>query len=94
MATTNQTSSTPPPQNGSILWTLWYRKGNNPHPLTLNFNLASQDWRVACERAKRHCEVMNYRFIHVAPFLTDLDKAENFLLNREGSILSAEGAKA
>lgn len=70
-------------KNGSkkdpVVWCLWFRQGNNPHPKTLHFLLATDDQRDAYQRAKRHCEVMNYRFVHVEPFLVDLDLKENFL---------------
>ena len=64
-------------------YTLYYRQGNNPHPQQLTFMLNSPKLQDAVRRAQRHCEVMNYRFVSVKPTVVDLDREENFLLNRE-----------
>lgn len=79
-------TKTPPSKNGSpkdgaIVWTLYYIRGG-PHTQTTHFML-NGDLRAAYARAKRHCEVMNYRFVRVEPFLIDLDSAENFLNQQE-----------
>jgi hypothetical protein len=67
----------------SIIYILYYRQGNNPHPQFCFFHHTSTDMKVISERAKRHCEVMNYRFVYVRAALVDLDRAENLLLNRD-----------
>jgi hypothetical protein len=65
-----------PLESGEVLYTLFYRQGNNPHPLQLNFILKTTEMRVVMERTKKHCDLMNYRFVRVQPFMTDLDRAE------------------
>jgi hypothetical protein len=71
-------------KSDKILYTLWYRQGSNPHPQFIFFPFPSRDIRTIVDRAKRHCEVMNYRFVSVKATIVDLDHAENFLLNKEG----------
>lgn len=36
----------------------------------------NQPLRYAIQRAQKHCELMDYRFIHCAPFLVDFDALE------------------
>ena len=55
---------------------LYYRQGNNPFPQFFVFHHESQDIRRVVERAKKHCELMNLRFVNVKPFVVDLDEAE------------------
>lgn len=72
------------PANGDeTTYVLYYRQGNNPHPQFLFFKHRSTDMKVISERAKRHCDCLNYRFVYVRPAYVDLDKAESILLNRE-----------
>jgi hypothetical protein len=59
-----------------IPYLLYYRQGNNPYPQFFMFYHASPDIRKVVERIKSHCEKMNLRFIHVRPFIVDLDEAE------------------
>ena len=65
-----------PLESGEIIYTLFYRVSNNPYPLVINFVLKTTDMKVVMERTKRHCDLMNYRFVRVQPFMTDIDKAE------------------
>jgi len=84
--TTTTTTTQPMEASGSPernLYVLFYRQGQNPHPQELHFYYGSFDMRVVVERVKRHCECMNYRFVNVRPFFTDLDKEENVILNKE-----------
>lgn len=60
------------------LFTLYYRQGMNPHPVTKTFKFTG-DFRAAIQRAKSHCELMNLRFVHVTPFMADLDADEKRL---------------
>lgn len=62
----------PPPK----AYILYYRTGNNPHPQFFIFFHPSPDFRKVVERIKRHCELMNLRFITVRPMIVDLDEAE------------------
>ena len=66
-----------------IQYILYYRKTSSPHPEFLTFFMKTTNMRKVMERARRHCEVMNYRFVQVTPFVVDLDKAENFMINKE-----------
>lgn len=82
---TNSQSSAPPVTSTQgaippkVLYTLYYRQGSNPHPQFTSFFMSSVDMQQVTQRAKRHCEVMNYRFVYVRPAIIDLDKEENFL---------------
>ena len=67
-----------------VQYILYYRKTSSPHPEFISFFMKTTNMRKVMERARRHCEVMNYRFVQVAPFVVDLDKAENFMINKEG----------
>jgi hypothetical protein len=69
-----------PPTVDSVLYTLYYRKGDNPHPQFLFCWLPTQDMKFVADRVKKHCEAMNYRFVYVRPTIVDLDKAEKSAL--------------
>lgn len=62
---------------------LYYRQGNNPHAQFFVFYHASKDMKTITARVKRHCEVMNYRFVYVRPLVVDLDREENFLTSSQ-----------
>lgn len=62
------------------LYVLHYRQGNNPHPLQKYFLSDIKDFRQLVERAKKHCDTMNLRFVQVKPFLVNLAKEESVLL--------------
>lgn len=55
------------------IYTLHYRRGDNPHPMQKNFK-ASSDLKIPqlVERCKNYCTTMSYRFISVGPWLSDL----------------------
>lgn len=79
---TNQATITKEFQAGvaspiETLYILYYRQGQNPHPQFCGFYHKSKDMQVVMERAKRHCDLMSYRFVFVRPFIVDLDKVEN-----------------
>ena len=69
--------------DGKILYELYYRQGNNPHPQTVMFYFTPGDMKAVVDRSKRFCEVLNYRFVHVRPAIIDLDKEENVILNKD-----------
>lgn len=72
-----QTSTENSSKQTRIPYTLYYRQGSNPHSQFLVFNhSAVADIHSIVERAKRHCEIMNYRFVSVRPLVIDLDAAE------------------
>lgn len=79
-STTTTNTNGKPIKGEKTLFVLWYLQGSNMHPLTKNFYFEG-DVHQAAARAKRHLEVQGgCRFIRVVPFITDLDKADNFLL--------------
>ena len=63
-------------ENGKVPYILFYRQGNNPHPQFFMFYHHSHEIRKVVERIKKHCELMNLRFVNVRPFIVDLDEAE------------------
>lgn len=60
-------------QKPKIIYTLHYRRGDNPHPMQKNFE-ANSELKIPqlVERCKAYCTNMNYRFISVGPWLSDL----------------------
>ena len=62
--------------NIKIPYILFYRQGNNPNPQFFMFYHHSREIRKVVERIKKHCELMNLRFVNVRPFIVDLDEAE------------------
>lgn len=80
MSTANQLEKIGPgaiPQVDQIIYTLHYRRGDNPHPMQKNFK-ASAELKIPqlVERCKTYCTTMNYRFISVGPWLSDLSMDE------------------
>jgi hypothetical protein len=59
-----------------VPYILYYRQGNNPHPQFFMFYHESHDIRKVVDRIKKHCELMNLRFVNVRPFIVDLNEAE------------------
>jgi len=57
------------------LFCLWYRERRNPHPQTKYFFFEG-DLRAAIAKGRQHCETTNLVFIHVRPFLSDLEADE------------------
>ena len=66
------------PETSRRFFQLHYRKGQRP-PATKIFILDGS-LAQAIERAKKHCEKMDYRFCGCYPFIVDLDIQE---ANRE-----------
>lgn len=66
------------PETATFPYLLYYRQGSNPHPQFFLFYHAQapKDMRPVVERIKKHCEIMNLRFVNVRPFIVDLDEAE------------------
>lgn len=58
------------------IYTLYFRKGNNPHSMVKNFFATGKDLRENVEIAKKHCETIGARFVRLEPFLSDLRKDE------------------
>ena len=59
-----------------VPYILFYRQGNNPNPQFFMFYHHSHEIRKVVERIKKHCELMNLRFVNVRPFVVDLDESE------------------
>ena len=57
------------------LYQLFWRQGSRPFTETKYFHHKG-DLRSAIERGKRHCEVMNIRFVMVKPFITIFEDEE------------------
>ncbi len=77
MSTTAQATPTPAePKTGTkLIYTLHYRRGDNPHPMQKNFEASAEfEKKIGplVERCKTYCTNMSYRFISVAPWLSDL----------------------
>jgi len=64
------------PQHFSNLWTLHYRHGMNAG-LTKNFHHEG-DFESAQLRARKHCEVMGYRYIFLRPMVIDIESEEEY----------------
>lgn len=56
-------------------YTLFYRQGRNPHPMTKNFHHTGSI-RDVVERAKKHCEVLGARFVRIEPLFSNLENDE------------------
>ena len=65
------------PATSGIPYILFYRQGSNPHPQFFLFYHESADMRKVVERIKKHCELMNLRFVNVRKFVVDLEEVEN-----------------
>lgn len=65
----------PVTETKKIMYVLHYRKGDNPHPMTKYFFI-NGDISVAMARARAHCDNMNFRFLRIDPFLSDLEADE------------------
>ena len=63
-------------ESSKVPYILFYRQGNNPNPQFFMFYHHSHEIRKVVERIKKHCELMNLRFVNVRPFIVDLDEAE------------------
>ncbi len=56
------------------LWTMFFKRGMNPRAqVVFPFNGTKDE---AIKRGREHCLRMNFKFIHVEPFLVDLDQTE------------------
>lgn len=57
------------------LYQLFHRQGSHPGTLIKYFHHRGE-FRSVIQRAQKHCELTNLRFIKVTPFLSDLDAEE------------------
>lgn len=96
MSTLTPTETTPakkatPTSNVPIifknLYILFYRHGMNAN-LTKGF-YCEGGLHEAQKRAKKHCDIMNYRYIFLRTMVCDLDAEEEYKLHgaREGEII-------
>jgi hypothetical protein len=56
----------------SHVYILFYRTGMNPRPQEKYFERHG-NLQNAVAYAKRYCELLNYRFVHVQKFISDFD---------------------
>jgi hypothetical protein len=70
-----QLSAEPTPLVASLshVWILFYRTGMNPRPQEKYFEKAGTIVD-AVAYAKRYCELLNYRFVHVQKFISDFSE--------------------
>ena len=67
------------------MYTLHYRKGQNPFPMSKNFVYTkTRDMAKIVEFCRDHCERIQGRFIRVVPFLADLAQDEQKHQDNEG----------
>lgn len=64
-----------PDANFSDIFVLFYRFGSNPHTQSKQFR-HSGNFQDAIARGRRHCELVNLRFIKVEKFFSDLGEEE------------------
>ena len=58
------------------LWKLFFKTGMNPRAeLIFPFNGTKEE---AIKRGRAYCLNVNFKFIHVEPFLVDLDESERY----------------
>jgi hypothetical protein len=67
-----------PIPNAKSLYVLYYRQGANPSYMQKWFEF-SGNLTEAINRGRKHCEIMNMRFLSVRPFLSDLETEEKSL---------------
>jgi hypothetical protein len=58
----------------ACLYTMFYKRGMNPRAQLIFAHNGDKD--SAIKRGREHCLRMNFKFIHVEPFLVDLDETE------------------
>jgi len=78
MTDTKDPLDTPLKGKEARFWTLWYRFGTIP-VATKSF-IFDGNLQDATMRARKHCEVMKYRYIFVRPMIVDLDYQEELFI--------------
>ncbi len=73
------------PATLSHVWILFYRTGMNPRPQEKYFE-KSGTMQDAVSYAKRYCELLNYRFVHVQKFISDFDEDVKKFTTGENSL--------
>ena len=72
------------------LYTLYYRKGQNPYPMAKNFHYKGQsldpqkNLLKAIDVGRGHCEQITARFIRCVPLISDLSLDEQKHQDNEG----------
>jgi hypothetical protein len=89
MDTPPQTSKETPKEDFSAgIWTMYFRHHTN-HLVSKNFRHHG-DLRSARERAEKHCNTIGAKLNFVQPFLSDLQKEEDYSLGRGAAAPSSE----
>jgi hypothetical protein len=70
-------------QDFTSIYTMFFRKDSN-HLQSKNFRLAG-DLKHARERAEKHCEVIKAKFNFVQPFISNLDREEDYFLGKSST---------
>jgi hypothetical protein len=66
-----------PSEIGATLYKLRFKTGTNPDRWLMFY--LNGDLDAAIVRGRKHCNIMNFKFIHVEQALFDLDEAERSL---------------
>ena len=75
----------PAPTNPlEFLYIVWYIPSRATSTASRVFHYESSDMQKVIARAKRHCECQSFRFLRVEQFVADLDKLDNFMLDKNG----------
>lgn len=68
-----------PEETDLVLWTMYYRHGNNPHCLrTFEFE---DNMKTAHTRARTHCDKMGYNLTYIRRTIEDLEEIERKYTN-------------
>lgn len=67
-----------------FLYIVWYIPSRSTSTASRVFHYESSDMQKVIARAKRHCECQSFRFLRVEQFVADLDKLDNFMLDKNG----------
>lgn len=71
-------------QDFTHLWIMYYRHGMNAN-LTKGF-YHEGDVESAVKRARRHCEIMGYKYIFVRPMVCNIKADEEYKLGGGGDL--------
>ena len=83
-ATSGTTLPLAPTNPLEFLYIVWYIPSRSTSTASRVFHYESSDMQKVIARAKRHCECQSFRFLRVEQFVADLDKLDNFMLDKNG----------
>jgi len=82
--TTAETPKTLKQEILTNLYVMYYRHGMNPQ-LNKVFR-HNGDMASAVLRARKHCEIMGYRYIFLRPFIIDIESEEDYKRSHGGEL--------